>query len=229
MFGKCTEGKTRHKGVRHPFCWAVPFLPFLPDGFAFLVDTATRMAFPNFVIPSRSAATGMTARRWTAKPMGHTTVLRILRQCLYNMQVPKEVADRYTYNSCRRFLPTAAAVFHFGRDEAQALGSWVEEVTPETSKAIPALMSIHYSDEKALTSGAVKLKVLNAFVNALQDFPAAKEILNGGTTMIDPFCIAWADLKRKRKDEKGDAKQSRNAKKARKKEAKQEKKKKDKE
>ena len=29
MFGKCTEGKTRHKGVRHPFCWAVPFLPFL--------------------------------------------------------------------------------------------------------------------------------------------------------------------------------------------------------
>ena len=210
MFGKCTEGKPRHKGVRHPFAWAVPVLPFLQEGFEFLKDAAIRMEFPNFIVPSRSAATGMAARRWTAKPMGHTTVLRILRHCLFLMGVSKELTENYTFNSCRRFLPTAAAVFHYGRNEAQALGNWVEEVTPDASKVVPSFMSIHYSDEKALSSGSVKLSVLQELLAALRAFPEAKDILNGGTALIDPFGIKWDDLAKgvKRKKSEDDQHQT---------------------
>ena len=69
----------------------------------------------------------------------------------------EEAAKAYSYNSCRRFLPTAASVFGYTRADAQALGNWVEEEGPTSSRAVPVAMAVHYCDERALASGIQQL------------------------------------------------------------------------
>ena len=54
IFGHCPQGKCRRRGTRPPFSWAIPRPFFLKDAFAFVLQAAERMGFPDFVVPARA-------------------------------------------------------------------------------------------------------------------------------------------------------------------------------
>ena len=126
--------------------------------------------------------------------MGHTMALRILRRVVQEAGLSESQAAGLSYNTCRRFLPTVANVFQLDRSSAQALGSWVEELSGATSSSAPVHMSVHYSDQKALTSGLVKHRVLNELFQALEHIPGAKAIIHGGTDVLPVGSVSWEVL-----------------------------------
>ena len=191
FFGKCEQAKCRRKGVRPPFHWAVPHLPCLSLSFQFIVDLAERMNHPSFIIPARAQAPGLAARRWLPYPMGHTMALRILRRVVQEAGLSESQAAGLSYNTCRRFLPTVANVFQVDRSSAQALGSWVEELSGTASSSAPVHMSVHYSDQKALASGLVKHRVLQELFQALEHLPGAKAIIQGGSDLLPVGSVSW--------------------------------------
>ena len=128
VFGLCTKGKSRRRGTRHPYGWAVPILSFLPPGtFGFLADLAQRLNNPVFLFPiKRSATRTRFMPRWSSKPMTYAQFVGIMRMIVGVMQYSSEEASAVTYNTARRFLPTACNVLGFDAHTAQAIGSWVE-------------------------------------------------------------------------------------------------------
>ena len=101
------------------------------------------------------------------------------------------IASHRVGRHCRRFLPTVANVFHFDRESSQALGSWVEDVSGTSSTAMPEHMSVHYSDQRALSSGMVKMKAVTELFAALDHIPDAKAILDGGSKLLPAGSISW--------------------------------------
>ena len=191
VFGRCEQGKCKKKGIRPPFHWSVPHLPRMELSFQFHIDIAERMGYPNFIVPSRAKAPGLAARRWLPQPMGHSMTLRILRGVMQEAGLNETQAAGLSYNTCRRFLPTVANVFHFDRESSQALGSWVEDVSGTSSTAMPEYMSVHYSDQRALSSGMVKMKAVTELFAALDHIPDAKAILDGGSKLLPAGSISW--------------------------------------
>ena len=81
------------------------------------------------------------------------------------------------------------------RQTAQAIGSWQD--TPGDSKeAMPAqrVMSVHYSDVKALASGQAKARVLDAFVKACSHHPAVRSIMSGTPAHVPPGTLTWGTV-----------------------------------
>ena len=191
IFGRCEQGKCKKKGIRPPFHWSVPHLPRMEFSFKFLIDVAERMGFRNFIVPSRAKATGLAARRWLPQPMGHSMTLRILRRVLQEAGLSETQAAGLSYNTCRRFLPTVANLFHFDRESSQALGSWVEDTSGPSSTAMPDHMSVHYADQKALSSGLVKVRAVTELFAALDFIPEAKAIIDGGSALLPVGSISW--------------------------------------
>ena len=78
-------------------------------------------------------------------------------KCLQISQGPWTHRRKYTFNTLRRFLPTAANAHGFDDKIAQAVGSWqdVSQVECTSSRSIK-VMSLHCSDEQAVSSGAAK-------------------------------------------------------------------------
>ena len=113
---------------------------------------------------------------------------RVGKQC----GKPAAEIDSITYNSARRFLPTVASAIGVDAHTAQAVGNWTDTPCEGTSKQ-PAirLMSVHYSDVKALASGQAKAKVLDAFVAACSHHPSVRSILAGTPARIAPGTLTW--------------------------------------
>ena len=102
-----------------------------------------------------------------------------------------------SYNSMRRFLPTMANVLRFPDSIAQAIGSWQEIPQGEGCAGIGVqLMSVHYSDQKALSSAEAKREVLDLFFCLVRRHAAAQAALDGKGSMLAPGTFSWEDLAR---------------------------------
>ena len=64
------------------------------------------------------------ARRCSASPMVHSQWVRLIRQVLADFGRLPNTLKRYTFNTLRRFSPTAANVMGFNDKIAQAVDSW---------------------------------------------------------------------------------------------------------
>ena len=210
LFAHCAEGKRRKLGARPPYSWAVPRPTFLGGmTFDFLGEVHERLGMPQFLLPARSRALkSFPQRRWRNVPMGYNEIVRILRAALEDAGDSKDTAATATFNTIRRFLPTAANVLRFDVQTSQAIGSW-EEVPqgdgPALGKAIRP-MSLHYSAELALSSGEAKMEVLNAFVSACKVHPGVLQILAGCPVRIPPQELTWQMVASRRvvgNDQKG--------------------------
>ena len=74
------------------------------------------------------------------------------------------------------------------------MGNWVEDLSAGASSSAPPVMSVHYSDQKAMASGAVKLRVINELVVVLSAFPGAASVLRGGSVLLPPGAITWSQV-----------------------------------
>ena len=119
--------------------------------------------------------------------------VRLIRQVMQDAGVPREQAKQLTYNSCRKFLPTACNLLQYDRNTAQAVGNWVENVEVDKEQTqLPVMpMSVHYSDTKALSSGAAKLRVLNEFIDVAGSLPKVSNILLGSGDLLSPNELTW--------------------------------------
>ena len=194
IMGVCSQGKSKVKGVRPPFTWAVPRLSCLPHCFDFLEDLAQRMGHPSFVIPARVALLGTPARRWLPQAMGHTMTLRILRRVLGAAGVQGSEVEKLSYNSLRRFVPTLGQVFVLSQPECQAIGNWVDDPTRGPDAAAAQSMSVHYGDAKAITSGNAKAKALKKLFKVASKQEGVQAILAGGSQLLDLGDLTWEIL-----------------------------------
>ncbi|CAK0807282.1 unnamed protein product [Prorocentrum cordatum] len=197
IFARCARGKTRRQGVRLSYAWAVPRPSFFGiHAFGFLVELHAKLGKPSFLLPARHEQTRFKRiRRWQSSPMSPNQVVEIMRKVAKDVgKAPAQVA-KVTFNSARRFLPTAANVLGFDAHMAQAVGSWMELPHGQGSAGqAMQLMSTHYSDEKALASGQAKLRVLEAFVEACRHHEAVACILSGRPARLSPASLTWEDV-----------------------------------
>ena len=103
-------------------------------------------------------------RRWLHKCMPYAQIVQINYNVLADSGLDCVAAQQRTYNTLRRFLPTAANIFQLPQSVCQAVGSWEEVPQGEGGSVGHATrpMSVHYSAELALASGKAKA---DAFVN----------------------------------------------------------------
>ena len=128
--------------------------------------------------------------------MPYVQMVAILRKALRAIGMSEEEVKSRTFNTMRRFMPTAANVFHFPPSKCQAIGSW--EDIPQGDGRIVAVasrpMSLHYSDEQALCSGEAKAEVFQAFREASLRHPGVQSIVSGGTAFLPRHSLSWSSL-----------------------------------
>ena len=196
MTAFCPKGKRVRKGARPPYSWAVPLLPQIPASlFKFLTDIITRWETPPFIVPAFQAGTTrrkFLARKWLQKPMLNHQWVKLLRQVMAAAGWAQPELSTLSFNSMRRFLPTLADVLRVDRDTAQAVGSWQEIPQGEGSagRAIRP-MSLHYSDEQALSSCVAKVRVLSRFFEVAALHPQAAAVLDGSALLLEAPAFDW--------------------------------------
>ena len=198
LYAWCREGKVKQKGVRMAFWWAAPrpaVLGYRP--FEFLKTLSERLECPPYLIPARSASRGLQVRKWQPRPMSHSMSVRILRQVMVRAGLTQAEADQLSFNSCRRWLPTAAQVLGYSRSDVQALGGWTEGI-PAGAAGEPALspmpMGAHYCDQKALASAQRKAAVFSSFLDMIAQCPGVMDLLMGAPWDPDMLQVSWEDL-----------------------------------
>ena len=101
----------------------------------------------------------------------------------------------FSYNSMRRFLPTVANVLRFEGYIAQAIGSWQEVPQGEgTTGQATRPMSLHYSDEQALSSCEAKRKVLELFAQVSSRHPQVAAIIAGEDIQVQRGTLTWQEF-----------------------------------
>ena len=102
-----------------------------------------------------------------------------------------------TYNSCRKFLPTACNISRFDFQPAQAVGRTFKGDGDESHRihTVPfGQMSVHCADELARASGFAKESVLAAFVDSAAAFPGVQDILLGSNKLLPANGLTWEML-----------------------------------
>ena len=124
--------------------------------------------------------------------MTYQRYVALLRRVGAQCGKPAAEVKKITFNSARRFLPTVASAVGADAHTAQAVGNWTDLPCEGSSKQ-PALrlMSVHYSDIKALASGQAKESVLDAFVAASSHHPSVQSILAGTPAKLAPGTLTW--------------------------------------
>ena len=195
VFAYCHKGKLRQRGKRLPFHFATPRLR-LRSGPAFggLLDVARRMGHPDFLVPARRAATRKLPRRWIPQPMGHSQTIRVMQEKAAKAGWAATPVSRLSFNTARRFLPTAADVLGFDHHVKQAVGNWEDGQPSAGTRTTPRPMSLLYSDARALSSGEAKVKVLDKLLATLAKYPAAAKALEGNPCTTEVLELSWEDL-----------------------------------
>ena len=174
-------------------------MPQIPASlFRFLVDVILRWERPPFMVPAFKAGTTrrkFVARKWLQQPMLNHQWVTLLRQVMAAAGWAQQSLGTLSFNSMRRFLPTLADVLRCDRDTAQAVGSWQEIPQGEgcAGRAIRP-MSLHYSDEQALSSCVAKVKVLEKLFEVAALHPQAAAVLNGGLPGLEAAAFDWKDF-----------------------------------
>ena len=124
--------------------------------------------------------------------MTYQRFVELLRRVGAQCGKPAAEVSSITFNSARRFLPTVVSAVGADAHTAQAVGNWTDTPCEGGSKQ-PALrlMSVHYSDIKALASGQAKESVLDAFVAASSHHPSVQSILAGTPAKVAPGTLTW--------------------------------------
>ena len=195
----CSKGKSVRKGARPPYAWGVPILPQMgSDFFDFLHAILKRWDTPPFLVPAFKAGTTrrkFNARRWLQQPMSNRQWVACLRQVAVAIGWAPEDTQALSYNSMRRFLPTLGDVLRFSADDSQALGSWQE--LPQASGCAGKAsqrMSLHYSDERALSSCEVKRRALTQLLQIAERHPQASACLMGILPFLPKGAFTWEDI-----------------------------------
>ena len=106
-------------------------------------------------------------------------------------------AEKFSYNSCRRWMPTTAQVLGFSRSDVQALGGWTEGVQGGARgepPLAPMPMGAHYCDQRALASAQKKAAVFSYFLDLASQCPGGLELLMGAPFDPDMLALSWEDL-----------------------------------
>ena len=174
---RCSQGKSRRQGARPAYTWALPELCWRGQSLlALLSDYFTHEALPTaaFLVPGLdlqaedlweiSPDTALKIDR----PMSRGRFLEVFRGALTQCGLAVQAAKGATYNRLRRFLPTLANVVELDDTDAQAVGNWTDVVqggwrsAPRPVATLP--MSRHYAGGKTVRSAAVKLKLIQRFM-----------------------------------------------------------------
>ena len=180
---RCRQGKSRQRGSRPPYDWALPDVVFRGCSLgALLVDFYRNMADPEatFMVPAVSLEA---ADLWEltestsfhgGRPMSRARFLEVFRGLLVQVGVPVEVAQASTYNRMRRFMPTLANCMKLSPEHLQAIGNWTElpegghgDPARQRSKAVLS-MGLHYAGGKLGRSASTKMKCVARFLEMMQ-------------------------------------------------------------
>ena len=180
---RCRQGKSRQRGSRPPYDWAMPDVVFRGCSLgALLEDFYRNMADPEatFMVPAVSLEA---ADLWEltestsfhgGRPMSRARFLEVFRGLLVQVGVPVEVAQASTYNRTRRFLPTLANCMKLSPEHLQAIGNWTElpegghgDPARQRSKAVMS-MGLHYAGGKLGRSASTKMKCVARFLELMQ-------------------------------------------------------------
>ena len=107
-----SQGKRRKQGTRPPYSWAVPRPSFLgTEAFDFLIRVLDKMGRPSFFIPARESRKAHFMRyAWRSQPMPYVMEVYLLKQALQQIGAEKGRIEQATFNTMRRFMPTACAM-----------------------------------------------------------------------------------------------------------------------
>ena len=172
----CAKGKRVKQGSRPPYTWAVPLMPEIGNEiFSTVVKLLEQWQRPPFFVPAFKAGTTrrrFRARQWQQRPMLNHQWVTVLKQAALGAGWDAADLGTLSYNSMRRFLPTMANVFQVSENTAQAIGSWQERPQGEGSATGTSrqLMSVHYSDQRALASAEAKTRSYHALLPAGEVF-----------------------------------------------------------
>ena len=123
--------------------------------------------------------------------MLHRHWVLLLKQVARQIGCGDAVLTSFTFNSMRRFMPTLASVLRVSAETAQAIGHWQDTPFGEGgASAGLRMMSVHYSDQKALASAQAKRQVLQEFFGLLSSHPAAAAALSG-TAQMPRGSLTW--------------------------------------
>ena len=194
----CSKGKAIRRGSRPPYTWAIPLLPELGDEcFEFLTSMLEKWQRPPFLVPAFRTTSSLgrfTARRWQQKPMIYRHWILLLKQVAQHIGWEKDALRVLSFNSMRRFMPTLASVLRFPTETAQAIGHWQDTPIGESgSSSSLRIMSVHYSDQKALASAQAKRQVLQCFFSLISSHPAAAAALSGGPP-LPRGALSWEHI-----------------------------------
>ena len=193
----CSKGKRVKQGSRPPYTWAVPLMPEVGDCvFKTVIRLLEQWQRPLFFVPAFKAGTTrrrFRARQWQQRPMLNHQWVTILKQAAVTAGWDAANLGALSYNSMRRFLPTVANVLRFSEHTAQAIGSWQELPQGEGSSASTSrqLMSIHYSDQRALASAEAKREVLSLFFRLVRHHADTCSASSGSG---QPDSFTWEQL-----------------------------------
>ena len=125
--------------------------------------------------------------------MEHAQWLTVIRRVMGMVGIGQEEIKKFTFNSARRFLPTAAHVLGFTAETRQAIGSWEEMPEGQGTQRAQAArtMSIHYSADRAAASARAKQDVLDAFVETCSSHPSVASILTGLPARVPRGELTW--------------------------------------
>ncbi|OLP93957.1 hypothetical protein AK812_SmicGene24045 [Symbiodinium microadriaticum] len=168
----CKKGKRRQQGVQQPFVWCVPacsaphvcIAPTLLLEYGELVVAKPDVDFiiPDLQLPKSGRLEPGTPK--LARKMSRAKFCDLARSLLSAIGVQDEDLDQLSSYSFRRFMPTLADCLDapYEAYEARlAVGNWVEATADRvTAQKAGSSMPIRYSDEKAITAGMTKLRML---------------------------------------------------------------------
>ncbi|CAE7335732.1 unnamed protein product, partial [Symbiodinium sp. CCMP2456] len=155
---ECSMGKSRRGGCRPPYRWACPEVS---RGSFSLLETLQQfheeVAHPkaSFLWPAIQLSS---EHLWqimedtpflTHRQMSRSRFMECFRGLLTRAGLHPSKAHTAHYNRLRRFMPTAAMVFKCAEADAQAVGSWTENVQGSKASTNRVPMAVHYAGERA--------------------------------------------------------------------------------
>ena len=201
---ECSMGKSRQGGRRPPYRWACPEVC---RGSFSLVETLQQfheeVAHPKatFLWPAIQLSS---EHLWqileetpfrTNRQMSRSRFMECFRGLLTRAGLHPSKAHTAHYNRLRRFMPTAAMVFQCSAADAQAVGSWTENVQGSKAPTNKITMAVHYAGERVARSAKVKLdliaKMWRIYRTKAGDYPSQGKLL-------EPDSWTWEAINRSR-------------------------------
>jgi len=129
--------------------------------------------------------------------MSYKKLTALMQGALIESGTSPDQAGQYTYNSMRRFLPTAGDIYEFDDVDAQALSNW-QDVVHNSSGAkrerASRPMSRHYADNTTGSSAEVKVRALAATTAAIERALRAKTC-SRDSGFADPHEMSWERIR----------------------------------